>query len=368
MGSGLATWLPISLMLAVIAGAVALFLALKSKQDQEIVQAVKSAGEAVKSQIEVRMESRDRSLLRMAKDWEFSGVPTQGAWDAKAANYVHDFHDMQALEWVDQGHTVRWVAPLEGNESELEQPALDRHCLAAMEAAMKQNRPVTTGVIKLSSGEAGFVVYAPITVNGQPQGAIAAVFKAEQCLQRYLPAAVAEGEAISVSEGGQIIYARDSEGAFFGRKWLDSEKINLRGTSWGLEVWPTQQLAAQLDSALPQTALCAGILGALLLGAVSFYALRSSRQAAETARANSALRLALEQVKTLEGLLPICCGCKRVRDDTGYWRQIDNYLRKHTKASLSHGYCPECAAKFYEECGIDLPEKVKAELEAGNFE
>ena len=85
-------------------------------------------------------------------------------------------------------------------------------------------------------------------------------------------------------------------------------------------------------------------------------------------RANAALQAALDTVKTLEGMLPICCYCKRVRDDTGYWNQIDTYLRKHTNASLTHSYCPECAAKFYEECGCDVPDKIKAEIAAGNFE
>ena len=368
IGARFSNWLPVSLMLVVMAGAVALFFALKTRQDQDILQAVKSAGQAVKSQIEVRMDMRDRSLVRMAKDWEFSGAPTQAAWEANAANYVHDLPDMQALEWVDASHTVRWVAPVEGNESEMEQPSLDQKCLTAMLAAEKQRHAVMTNVFTLSSGEPGFVVYAPITVKGRSQGAIAAVFKAQRCLQRYLPPAVAGGQAIAVSENGRTIYERDAGGSTAGRQWLDTQKVEQRGTNWELEVWPAPLLAARLNSALPQTALCAGTLCALLLGAVSFYALRSSRQAEETARANSALRLALDQVKTLEGLLPICCGCKRVRDDNGYWRQIDNYLRRHTKASLSHGYCPECAAKFYEECGIDMPEKVKAELEAGNFE
>ncbi len=133
-------------------------------------------------------------------------------------------------------------------------------------------------------------------------------------------------------------------------------------------MWPTPALAARLDSPLPAVVLSAGALAAALLGAVSFYAQLSSRRAVETARANAALREALDQVKTLEGLLPVCCYCKRVRDDTGYWSQIDTYIRKHTKASVSHGYCPECAVKFYEECGCEVPEKVKAELAAGNFE
>jgi predicted Fe-S protein YdhL (DUF1289 family) len=66
--------------------------------------------------------------------------------------------------------------------------------------------------------------------------------------------------------------------------------------------------------------------------------------------------------------LLICSGCKRVRDGTGYWNQIDTSLDRHTNASLSHGFCPECAAKAFREFGFEVPETVQAELDAGNFE
>lgn len=61
----------------------------------------------------------------------------------------------------------------------------------------------------------------------------------------------------------------------------------------------------------------------------------------------SELRAAMAEVKTLSGLLPICASCKQVRDDQGYWSQIDTYLRKHTDISFSHGLCTECAHKLY---------------------
>lgn len=61
------------------------------------------------------------------------------------------------------------------------------------------------------------------------------------------------------------------------------------------------------------------------------------------------LKEALENVKTLKGLLPICASCKRIRDDTGYWNQIEEYVRDHTDAEFSHGICPECAQKIYPE-------------------
>ena len=58
---------------------------------------------------------------------------------------------------------------------------------------------------------------------------------------------------------------------------------------------------------------------------------------------------ALTKIKTLSGMLPICSSCKRIRDDAGYWTQIETYLNEHSEAEFSHGMCPECAAKMYPE-------------------
>jgi PAS domain-containing protein len=59
------------------------------------------------------------------------------------------------------------------------------------------------------------------------------------------------------------------------------------------------------------------------------------------------LEEALAKIKTLSGFLPICSSCKRIRDDKGYWNQIESYIRDHSEAEFSHGICPECAKKLY---------------------
>ena len=59
------------------------------------------------------------------------------------------------------------------------------------------------------------------------------------------------------------------------------------------------------------------------------------------------LQDALANIKTLSGLLPICFSCKQIRDDKGYWNQIDTYIRDHTDAEFTHGICPECMIKLY---------------------
>jgi PAS domain S-box-containing protein len=61
------------------------------------------------------------------------------------------------------------------------------------------------------------------------------------------------------------------------------------------------------------------------------------------------LQEALAKVKTLSGLLPMCASCKRIRDDKGYWQQIEAYIRDHSEAEFSHSVCPECAKKLYPE-------------------
>jgi GAF domain-containing protein len=67
----------------------------------------------------------------------------------------------------------------------------------------------------------------------------------------------------------------------------------------------------------------------------------------ELRRVSARLADALEHVKTLEGLLPICAWCKRIRDDKGYWDQVEAYIHKSTGADFTHGICPECLEKAH---------------------
>ena len=71
---------------------------------------------------------------------------------------------------------------------------------------------------------------------------------------------------------------------------------------------------------------------------------------------------ALSEVKTLSGLLPICSSCKKIRDDNGYWNQIEIYIREHSKADFTHSVCPECAKKLYPEFHDKIWEKKNKDI------
>ena len=59
------------------------------------------------------------------------------------------------------------------------------------------------------------------------------------------------------------------------------------------------------------------------------------------------LEAAFAKIKTLSGMIPICASCKKIRDDSGYWNQIEGYIQTHSDAEFSHSMCPECSDKLY---------------------
>ncbi len=73
------------------------------------------------------------------------------------------------------------------------------------------------------------------------------------------------------------------------------------------------------------------------------------QQQAKTERESVIVKLekSLEEVKLLSGLIPICSSCKKIRDDNGYWSQIESYISSHSEAEFSHSICPDCAKRLY---------------------
>ena len=74
---------------------------------------------------------------------------------------------------------------------------------------------------------------------------------------------------------------------------------------------------------------------------------RAIRYAIERRKLLTQLEDSMKEIKLLRGFLPICVRCKKIRDDKGYWTQVDVYIRNHSEVEFSHGICPECAHQLY---------------------
>lgn len=84
---------------------------------------------------------------------------------------------------------------------------------------------------------------------------------------------------------------------------------------------------------------------------------RSVQYAIERQKLITQLKKSLKEIKTLQGLLPMCAWCRKIRDDKGYWQELDTYIRNHTNTAFTHGICPDCMKKVNPE----LYEKLKRE-------
>ncbi|MEM7350628.1 MAG: hypothetical protein AAF657_07465 [Acidobacteriota bacterium] len=108
----------------------------------------------------------------------------------------------------------------------------------------------------------------------------------------------------------------------------------------------------ELETAL-RYLICYAVVGLLS------YGMESSRDRSYTQllAEKVALEDALSQVQTLHGLLPICPRCKNVRDDQGYWQQIELYVSRHSDAEFSHGVCPDCRDRLYQSGIIPIDDR-----------
>ncbi len=92
-------------------------------------------------------------------------------------------------------------------------------------------------------------------------------------------------------------------------------------------------------------------------------ALYKSRMERERNRLLRELQEAAETIRTLSGLLPICAWCKNVRDDTGYWVRVEQFVEKHSRATFSHSVCPDCAGKYHGPADAEAGEKLVPTVE-----
>ncbi len=90
------------------------------------------------------------------------------------------------------------------------------------------------------------------------------------------------------------------------------------------------------------------VTGEMLVRSIR-YAIERKRIENEKEQVIAELQEALAKVKLLSGFIPICASCKKIRDDTGYWQQVESYIQKHSDAEFSHSICPDCCHRLYPE-------------------
>ena len=172
-------------------------------------------------------------------------------------------------------------------------------------------------------------------------------------------------EVLESSEEVEAILFQESrlEGAFStaGNQEIDVAIIDLSlPDSFGLDTFvsfhdrypliPTIIMTGAKDQEMAFEAVRKGAQDFLFKGELSSAAIvRSIRYAIERQHLTTELTRALDHVKQLQEMLPICAICKNIRDDQGYWNCVEEYISRHLRVEFSHSICPDCAKKHYPE-------------------
>ena len=144
----------------------------------------------------------------------------------------------------------------------------------------------------------------------------------------------------------------------FKKDAIDLTKLVRRGMIAIREMKRMRKNGTMIDVSLGGAPI---FVGRKQTGVLGIYTDISDRKRAEEERERIILKLqeALNRVNTLSGLIPICAGCKKIRDDQGYWSDVELYISKHSEAEFSHGLCNDCMEKLYPEQYKRLKEEGK---------
>jgi len=207
---------------------------------------------------------------------------------------------------------------------------------------------VGTWVSGICWGSAGILLFTPASVphqtfltfvlGGMSAGAVTTLSASFRVVLAYLIPVLLPLTVRLVGEGGQLHVAMGGMVGLFLILMVDISWRWYRATLTLLTLEVTNgHLITQLKSEIAERQQ----IEEHLKKARDFLEERVSERTAE-------LQQAIDSVKVLRGLLPICSSCKKIRDDQGYWTQLETYIHQHSEADFTHGLCPDCAERLFQ--------------------
>ena len=279
-----------------------------------------------------------------------------------------DIDEFQSLsEVLIEGHTgirsiqlardsiVSHIYPLSGNEKAIGLKLLEHPKQKfAVERAIRTKKTVVAGPVNLVQGGKAFISRTPIFIPSD-------VGDKGDTAYWGLATILITPDAL-FNEAGLWEYTDNIQCAIRGENGLGAEGKIFMGNMTVFESTPVSlnvalpngswQLAAVPRGGWSKVTLVSweirtigGLTGILVGFLVYFLVIDRIRLSQEKHK----LQIALDDVKKLSGFFPICASCKKIRDDQGYWNQIEEYIREHSEAEFTHSICPECTKNLYSD-------------------
>ena len=352
------------LTLSIIAG----LLVVESTENKRFMKNQRESIVEKLSTIRARLESGLNSELLLARsiiiDVETNTDITKDRFFKIAQHFMKASNHIKNIGLA-KGTVLTYVYPVKGNEKAI---GIDYKKIPsqwpAVQRVIEGRKTVVAGPLNLVQGGVGIIGRTPIYIDkgnadsdtGEFFGILSIVIN----LPSMLKAAGLNNKdsLLNISIRGKDGLGSKGE-VFYGSEDLFTNdsvfmEITLPGGSWQMASVPVygwgMQSPLNTYYRVIAMAVCLIILSLLFIQNKEMI----RRKKAEEKRIETIVELkkALSEVKTLSGLIPICSHCKKIRDDKGYWTQIESYIHEHSEADFSHGICQECAEKYYPDADL----------------
>ena len=315
------------------------------------------------STIRVRLESTLNLELLLARsiiiDVETNTDITKDRFFKIAQHFMKESNHIRNIGLA-KGTVLTYVYPVKGNEKAI---GIDYKKIKsqwpAVQRVIEGHKTVVAGPLKLVQGGVGIIGRTPIYIGKGNAGSDTGEYFGILSVVINLPSML---EAAGLNDKDSLlnisIRGKDGLGSkgevFYGSEDLFAKDsvfmdITLPGGSWQMASVPINrwEMQSPLIIYYRVIAMAVGLVILFLLFIQNIEMKRRKKAEEKRIETIAELEKALSEVKTLRGSLPICSHCKKIRDDKGYWTQIESYIHNHSDAEFSHGICPECSDELY---------------------
>lgn len=367
--------LVMALLISLITGTVLAWRMLQETEAQRGQQLLQQETNSLAQQIETHFSYQTDALQRLAQRWHLY-YAQPALWAKDVDRLLHDFANLQSIDWLDRDLQVRWVRPLEGNEQIIGfQYGEDHPNIAYLRLAAETNQPLLSSHFELIQGGYGLAYHIPMhrEVNGAPQfdGYLVAIFRVEQLVDSLLRQLHANPMSLTLSNQHRPIFQRKRADTLDNTPPLKASLILGGNDSFLLETHPYPR--ALHTTPVPAIVLASGVLASLILCyALWLFLLNSQRLRAlqlanRTLHSEVARRQEIEQVlQTSQSRLQLVLDMTDHSYDALFVLNLDPFeiIYMNRTCWASTGYSAEQLRGIIAICPDDLMPHASSWIEA----
>ncbi|PSB66775.1 histidine kinase, partial [filamentous cyanobacterium CCP1] len=252
--------LPVAIWIGIVLITLFLWQGLTAYEHEQVNQHLKLEATVFQHQIEAAVDNQLLALERMANRWQVRGGTPRPEWEADAKALIKDYPGYQAIEWVDAEFQMQWVVPQDATATMQNLYTSTSRSWAALINAQKQQTITVSRSFNLLSEKKGFLSSIPLFRGETFDGWIIGISEVQLFLRSILQEENFQRYRIVIYDGDELLYQQFANTSSLRQPWVGQTAVNLRNTTWTLQIYPTAELLEAALTPLPTVVLVAGIL------------------------------------------------------------------------------------------------------------